>query len=105
MEQLRSREAREAEVYKRELVAWFKEQKKEQDQSRMLEEHTAKERFKVHRRYETSFERSSVDRFFVCMSKHPKRGLAGSYLHIHHITAPRPLLESKSHCVVYVRGE
>lgn len=63
MEQLRSREAREAEVYKRELVAWFKEQKKEQDQSRMLEEHTAKERFKVHPRYETSFERSSVDRY------------------------------------------
>lgn len=47
MEQLRNREAREAEVYKRELMTWFKEQKKEQDQSRMLEEHTAKERFKV----------------------------------------------------------
>ncbi|CAN0369157.1 unnamed protein product, partial [Ectocarpus fasciculatus] len=41
MQQLQSREAREAEVYKRELIAWFKEQKKEQEQSTMLEEHTA----------------------------------------------------------------
>lgn len=47
MEQILAREAREAEVYKRELSAWFKEQKKEQDESRLLEEHTAKERFKV----------------------------------------------------------
>lgn len=47
MQQLLSREAREAEVYKRELIAWFKEQKKEQEQSTMLEEHTAKEKFKV----------------------------------------------------------
>lgn len=47
MEQLRSREVREAEVYKRELMAWFEEQKKEQERSRVLEEHTAKERFKV----------------------------------------------------------
>ncbi|CAM9140583.1 unnamed protein product, partial [Hapterophycus canaliculatus] len=47
MEQLLNREAREMEVYKRELMAWFKEQKKEQDQSRMLEEHTAKEKFKI----------------------------------------------------------
>lgn len=47
MQQLLSREAREAEVYKRELMAWFKEQKKEQEQSTMLEEHTAKEKFKV----------------------------------------------------------
>ncbi|CAB1099266.1 unnamed protein product [Ectocarpus sp. CCAP 1310/34] len=47
MQQLLSREAREAEVYKRELMAWFKEQKKEQEQSTMLEEHTAKEKFKA----------------------------------------------------------
>lgn len=47
MEELLSREAREMEVCKRELMAWFKEQKKEQEQSRMLEEHTAKEKFKV----------------------------------------------------------
>lgn len=47
MEQLLKRETREIEVYKRELMAWFKEQKKEQDQSRVLEEHTAKEKFKV----------------------------------------------------------
>lgn len=47
MEQLLSREARETEVYKRELSAWFKDQKKEHDQSRLLEEHTAGERFKV----------------------------------------------------------
>lgn len=47
MEQILAREAREAEVYKRQLSAWFKEQKKEQDESRLLEEHTAKEKFKV----------------------------------------------------------
>ncbi|CBJ28974.1 conserved unknown protein [Ectocarpus siliculosus] len=47
MQQLLSREAREAEVYKRQLMAWFKEQKKEQEQSTMLEEHTAKEKFKI----------------------------------------------------------
>ncbi|CAM9580526.1 unnamed protein product [Pylaiella littoralis] len=47
MEQLLSREARETEVYKRELSAWFKDQKKEHDQSRLLEEHTAGERFKI----------------------------------------------------------
>ncbi|CAM9966823.1 unnamed protein product [Ectocarpus sp. 12 AP-2014] len=47
MQQLLSREARKAEVYKRELMAWFKEQKKEQQQSTMLEEHTAQEKFKI----------------------------------------------------------
>lgn len=47
MEQLQSKEAREIEVYKRELMAWFKQQKEEQDKSRVVEEHTAKERFKV----------------------------------------------------------
>lgn len=47
MELLKKQEEREIEVYKRELMAWFKQQKEEQDRSRVLEEHTAKERFKV----------------------------------------------------------
>lgn len=47
MKRLWDSEAREAEVFKRELTAWYKEQKKEQDESRILEEHTANERFKA----------------------------------------------------------
>lgn len=47
MKQVCNYEAREAEVYKRELSRWYVEQKKEQDLSRMLEEYTAKEKNKV----------------------------------------------------------
>lgn len=41
-------QSREAAVYKRELVAWYKQQRKEQEDSRMTEEQTAKEKFKVY---------------------------------------------------------
>lgn len=47
MKQLLDKEGREAEVYKRELSEWFKEQRKMQEQTRMMEEHTAHEKFKV----------------------------------------------------------
>lgn len=47
MKKLADSEAREAEVYKRELSKWFKEQREEQERSTMQEEHTAKERFKA----------------------------------------------------------
>lgn len=47
MKQLLDKQAREAEVYKRELSEWFKEQRKIQEQTRMMEEHTAHEKFKV----------------------------------------------------------
>lgn len=47
MQRVLDSQAREAEVYKRELTAWYKTQRKEQEASRMTEEQTAKEKYKV----------------------------------------------------------
>ena len=54
MKQVLDQEDREAQVYKRELAEWFKEQRKTQEQTRMMEEHTAQEKFKVlyHKTYD-----------------------------------------------------
>lgn len=51
MKQLRDRHMREIEIYKRELSAWFKERREEQERSRILEDHTAEEKYKVDDKY------------------------------------------------------
>lgn len=40
-------QAREVEIYKRELSAWYEQQRREQEECRITEEQTTKERFKV----------------------------------------------------------
>ena len=47
MKQLQHRETREVDVYKYELSAWFKQQRDEQELSRILDDHSAKEKIKV----------------------------------------------------------
>lgn len=47
MKQLQDHHMREIEIYKRELSVWFKERREEQERSRMLEDHTAEEKYKV----------------------------------------------------------
>ncbi|CAM9757457.1 unnamed protein product, partial [Ascophyllum nodosum] len=47
MKQLQHRETREVDVYKYELSAWFKQQRDEQELSRILDDHSAKEKIKI----------------------------------------------------------
>lgn len=51
MKQLQDHHIREIEIYKRELSVWFKERREEQEHSRMLEDHTAEEKYKVTKYY------------------------------------------------------
>lgn len=49
MKSMLARQQREVEIYKRDLSAWFKQQRRQQEETRILEGHTARERAKVPR--------------------------------------------------------